>query len=394
MIKKNLLIIASTARPYAEAAVRSGFSVSVIDAFADEEVSFLTEEMIAVPIGELGFEAKQLLIAVEQLSLQNIYACLYGSGFEAQPTLLENLANTLPVHGNSSQVLQQVKNVDIFFSALDLFKIPHPKVFKNFPEPCDQTLLVKSITGCGGQHIRNIDEKTLLMSGEYLQEYVEREAISVLFLAENAEGENLAHIIGFNTQWAAPSQEQPFRFGGIASNTELTSACIIKLCKIVRQLSAHFQLVGLNSLDVVIKNEEIFVLEINPRLSASFELYAQDWLEIFAVDLLALHMICCSGQPLAWSVRKKLETLFEKNQPAKAMQIIYAEHDIYLSGAIDWPEWVKDRPAMTKIGQQKSINILKGNPICTVISQGNTALSAISAVKTRVNLIHHMMLQV
>lgn len=386
--------MASSARPYAEAAVRSGFSVSVIDAFADEEVSFLADEMIAVPIGELGFEAKQLLIAVKQLSKQNVYGCLYGSGFEAQPALLEKLVNTLPVHGNPSQVLQQVKNVGIFFSALDLFKIPHPKVFKNFPEHCEQTLLVKSITGCGGQHIRYVNEKTSLMSDEYLQEYVEGESVSVLFLAENTEGENLAHIIGFNTQWTVLNQEQPFRFGGIASKVELTSACVIKLCKIVRQLSAYFQLVGLNSLDVVIKNEEIFVLEINPRLSASFELYAQDWLENFAVDLLTLHMSCCSGQPLAWSIRKKLETLFEENQPAKAIQIVYAEHDIKLSGAIDWPVWVKDRPAVSKKGQQKSINILKGNPICTVISQGNTALSAMSAVKTRVKLIHHMMLQV
>lgn len=386
--------MASSARPYAEAAVRSGFSVSVIDAFADEEVSFLADEMIVVPIGKLGFEAKQLLIAVGQLSQQNVYACLYGSAFEAQPALLEKLVHIVPVHGNPSHVLQKVKNVGVFFSALDLFKIPHPKVFTSFPEHCDQTLLVKSITGCGGQHIRYTDEKTSLMSDEYLQEYVEGESVSVLFLAENAEGKNLAHIIGINTQWTAPSQEQPFRFGGIASKTELTTACIIKLCSIVRQLSAHFQLVGLNSLDVIIKNEEIFVLEINPRLSSSFELYAQDWLEIFAVDLLSLHMICCSGQPLEWSVRKKIETLLEENQPAKAIQIVYAEHDVNLSGAIDWPEWVKDRPAMSKKGQQKGINIIKGNPICTIISQGNTALFARSALKTRVNLINHMMLQV
>lgn len=390
MIKKNLLIIASSARPYAEAAVRSGFSVSVIDAFIDEEVSVLAEDMIAVPLAAFGFDANQLLVAVSQLKQQNFYACLYGSGFESQPALLEKLANMLPVHGNTPQVLRQVKHVDIFFSALDQFKIFHPKVFKNFPENCDQTLLVKSITGCGGQHIRYSDAEMSLMPDEYLQEYVDGESISVLFLAENTGEESFAHIIGFNTQWAAPSQVKPFRFGGIASQAALTSACKNRLYEIVCQLTAHFQLVGLNSLDVVIKNEEIFVLEINPRLSASFDLYAQDWLEFFDIDLLTLHITCCLGKSLDAPIRKKLKTLFGRNQSAKAIQIVYAEHDITLNGTIDWPEWVKDCPTMPKKGQQKSINILKGNPICTVISQGNTALSAISTVESRVNLIRDM----
>lgn len=372
--------------------MRSGFSVSVIDAFADEEVSALADNVIPVSLGELGFDANHLLVAVSQLiNQQNFHACLYGSGFEAQPALLEKLTNMLTVHGNTPQVLRQIKNVETFFTTLSQFNIPYPKVFSNFPENSDRPLLVKSITGCGGQHIRYVDATTSLAHDEYFQEHVDGESVSVLFLAENTDAGNFAHIVGFNAQWVTPSLTQPFRFGGIASQAALTEPCKKRLCEMIRQLSNHLRLIGLNSLDVVIKNEEIFVLEINPRLSASFDLYAQDWLELFDIDLLSLHIACSLGKPLNIQITKKLETLVQQHPSAKAMQVVYAERDVTLSGSIDWPDWVKDRPIRQEERQQKSINILKGSPICTVISQGNTALSAISAVKSRVNLIHHMM---
>lgn len=384
MSNKKLLVAAISARPYAEAAVRSGFSVSVIDAFADQEVSALADQVITVPFDNIGFNPDGLLDAIHRLAKESFLGCIYGSGFEAQPALLKTLTDNFPLLGNTPQVLRQVKNKENFFSALDLCSIAYPSVLNNVPQDYCQALLVKSITGCGGQHIHYVDDKTTLKPDEYLQVYLEGESISVLFLAENTGEESLAHIIGFNTQWLAPSESQPFRFGGIASQAELTNACKNQLSEIVNKLSTHFQLVGLNSLDVVIRNEEIFVLEINPRLSASVELYAQDCLDC-CIDLIGLHVACCKGKPLAASVRSQLGKLCQQIKSARALQVLYAEKDMTISATNDWPDWVKDRPFIKTPDELNYVNLVKEMPICTVNSQGKSVLSAKSILKTRVN---------
>jgi predicted ATP-grasp superfamily ATP-dependent carboligase len=387
---KNLLVIALSARPYAEAAARSGFCVSVIDGFADVEVNQLAKQMFTVPFDADGFDRAQLESVMNEMSFGE-FVCVYGSGIESYPDLLHSMRQKFLLLGNSAYIVEMVKSPSIFFAALETLSIPYPKIALAEQVMEVKTVLVKSMTGSGGHHIRFYSPQKPLNKHEYLQEYIEGESISVLFLAEHLKHQHHAHVIGFNQQWVAPTSTQPFRFGGIASQANLETSIKKKLIEIVRKISQHFELVGLNSLDVVIKNSEIYVLEINPRLSASLDLYAKDWLENFDIDLFGLHIDCCSQKPMDTQVKNKLNVLLEQKHPANAMEIIYAEHDILLNTPIHWPDFVKDIPVIDKNLQNKPVKILQGNPICTVISYGNTALSAICDLKTKVSLIRGML---
>ena len=374
-------MLALSARPYAQAAKRSGFCVSVIDGFLDQETLAIAQHAQAVPFDEKGFEINALKNALEALNAEQFVGCIYASGVEAQPELLALIGQKMPVFGQAPAIIQQVKNATSFFATLDAFNIAHPLVFTQLPEQLPPNFLVKSAHGAGGQHIRYAEPTVTLDANEYLQALINGESVSVLFLVEknaHVTTQVKAHVIGFNLQWTNPTQTQPFRFGGIASNHDLPEKIKSQLREIVQTLAEAFALVGLNSLDVVIQDEKIFVLEINPRLSASVDLYAQDLFEKFNLDLIQLHIQSCLGAHFSETVKNQLAIL-PKNTGSKAMAIVYAEQDSALND-IAWPAWVNDKPINHSI-------TLKKSPVCSVISYETSALLAKSAVEIQVDLI-------
>ncbi len=82
---------------------------------------------------DFGFDAEHLLQTLHTLeneSLDNSASQLsqfagfvYGSGFEAQPDLLQKVAALIPVIGNSSTTLAAAKSLSVFFATLQKLNI-------------------------------------------------------------------------------------------------------------------------------------------------------------------------------------------------------------------------------------------------------------------------------
>jgi predicted ATP-grasp superfamily ATP-dependent carboligase len=113
-------------------------------------------------------------------------------------------------------------------------------------------------------------------------------------------------------------------------------------------------------MDFLLGRQGPLALEINPRLSASFELY-----EI--PDLLDRHLQACLGQ---------LTPLPECSPGAKASLIHYASHDFDVPEQVDWPDWAVDRPAAGS-------RILAGEPVCSVLARAENAMQAKTLVFAR-----------
>ncbi len=71
------------------AAKRAGYSVTAIDAFSDRQTVASADATLLVEYGCDGFNADALLAAVNTLDAGQYMGFVYGSGFEAQPELLE-----------------------------------------------------------------------------------------------------------------------------------------------------------------------------------------------------------------------------------------------------------------------------------------------------------------
>lgn len=352
--------------------MRAGYTVAAIDGFADVQTHTLCSQLTTVPFDAQGFKAEGLLAAVKTFDLTAFVGMVYGSGFEAQPELLQELQKLLPILGNDAAVVAQVKNPDSFFAALKQYDILHPDWYATKPKKLND-LLIKAVGGSGGAHIR-LAEKVVdvLKHPCYFQQQLAGEAVSVLFIANqyHIESQQYIEAVGFNLQWTSPTQGSPFRFGGAASNADLLESIQSQLLYAAELLTQHFGLQGLNSLDALFCNnddgEQIFVLELNPRLSATIDLYADTY-----PDLFERHIRSCQ--------KRALTSLTSVAATSNAMAIVYAEQDLRINADFVWPAWVKDQPQSVMHG----VRILGGEPICSVHGVAMNAWAAKQLVEER-----------
>lgn len=411
-MKKNaLLIISLSARPYVEAAKLAGFNVTAIDGFVDEEVALLADQAFAVSFDAQGFNANALMQVVNALDQSQYSGCIFGGGFEAQPELLNQIGNKIPVLGNAVEVIHAVKDPHLFFQTLSSLNINYPPLISQLTPNTkgSQRVLQKQIGGSGGLHINWVTPQAQAAGYDatnaattYQQAYIEGQSISVLFLAGIAFGSVAApvSIIGFNEQWVSGDRLQPFKFGGMVSHIDLADTIKLKLQSIVQQLVQTFGLIGLNSIDVIVQADAVYVLEVNPRLSASFALYLQDYLHEKRVNLLHEHLNVCSAnvkqqnQQAVLTLNANVANLAPKHladkqqrKQSQAFCVVYAVNDCRINRGIVWPKWVVDVPRLTAPIMQ----FTKGMPICSVVANGESAAITKKILEDRVNEINTLL---
>lgn len=357
-MKKLIVIAAISSRAYVQAALEAGFEVIAIDAFADVDTQSLAKKAIQIDVSGGQFDAKQLLNALNQLELSDCMGFAYGAGFEAQPDLLDQIALILPIIGNTAEVITQCKQPQSFFALCEQLNMPYPKTV--YEKPVNTIgWLQKTIGASGGEHIRTVFPLNLGLSpAVYYQQKQAGTPISFLFLADG----NNAQVLGFNEQWCSPTTLSPYRFGGAVNHVELSEIVQDKLTKFAVAITQKLALKGLNSCDCMVQNDDVFMLEINPRLSASVGLY-----QAKRGNLFASHVAGCLGQLNDWPT---------VNKQSRAMQIIYANQIAKVPLEMDWPEWVCDIP------QPNSV-IPAGMPICSVMAEARTAKLAKQKVLQR-----------
>lgn len=380
MINQSILVIALSARPFVVAAKRAGYLVSAIDAFADKQTLMLADKVVVVDYGEHGFNAAAMLNAVNALNVKQYVGYIYGSGFEAQPELLQQLAQILPLIGNSVNAVQAVKSVK-FFAELDAMNIKHPNIYDALPVNAmnhgaeNGAYLEKFAGGCGGTHISVAETAQKLAPDHYFQQHISGLAVSLLFIADGKE----IVVIGFNEQWLNPAKTMPYLYGGAVGNIALPIEVQQQLIDAAQKITRKFGLIGLNSLDAIIEKtvsqgDIVYVLEINPRLSATVDLYEE-------ANLIDAHVQTIMMHSLKYS---ELLATIKKSQQSKAQAIVYAEFDMQVPAQFDWPDWAVDTPYHA---DERDINILATEPICTVIAHASNADDAKLLAQSRVKIL-------
>ncbi len=360
------------------AAKRAGYIVTAIDAFADRQTVELADATVLVGCSDNGFDADALLAVANKLDASQYLGFVYGSGFEAQPELLQKVADVIPLIGNAPAVVQAVKAPLAFFAALQQNNTQHPEMLEQLPAHnaagVEAVYLKKLVGGSGGTHIEIVDDEcakssSTKSSNYYYQRYVAGRPVSLLFVAH---GHRIT-VVGFNEQWVDAVASMPFRYGGAVSNIVLAERIQQQLIGVAEKLTAVFGLFGLNSLDAIVQGESAYVLEINPRLSATVDLYAMDSHDSEHANLLNWHVNACL---------KDADCKYEKIvvKVSKAHAIVYAPFDLQIAHDFYWPEWVVDNPCST-------MQISAGEPVCTVIATADSPDEAKQLAHIRVKML-------
>jgi len=317
----------------------------------------MASQVLRVGYANGHFQEQELVQTLQTLDLGDVAGLVYGSGFETTPELLDTISEYVPVIGNTSQVLRNLKRPRQFFMLLDVLKIPHPEV--SF-RPLERATgwLYKQGGGSGGTHIR----KALPLSsiaparGYYFQREIKGAPVSLLFAANGKQ----ARAIGFNALWLSPTLTMPYRYGGAVSRAVLPQKIEQQLMHIAQQITNAVGLRGLNSLDAVIEDDQVYVLEVNPRLSATFDLYQSHAPQAAGADLFSLHLQTCAGDDGIWP---------QLAHVAKAHHVAYAPYPLHLPLEMAWPEWVADIPSAESY-------IAANQPVCTILAEADTAEEA------------------
>jgi methenyltetrahydromethanopterin cyclohydrolase len=346
-----VLIIADSGRMLAQAARTAGLKPLVIDRYADLDMQVYAEDFKKIP----ALAEEHLVSSVDYfIKRYAVSALIYGSGFEYYPESLRYLAGRLRVLGNTPDVFITLQDKPAFFSGLDTLNISYPDVCFKAPEDAGVWLL-KPMQGQGGAGIKRYHPEEHVEEAVYWQKYQAGTQHSVLFLADGRQ----VQVIGFNTQWAVSlSESQEFMFSGIINHCDLSTAQQAQVTDGLKKLVPAFGLKGLNSLDFIRAGDAVLVLEINPRPSASMQLYA--------ADLLNRHIKASLGELGDYPL----------SSGYTGYQIVYAGQDVMIPDGFAWPDGCMDLP-------DSGVMCRAGQPICSIIAHQKRAQSVMDALLTQ-----------
>lgn len=358
-----------------------GYAVTAIDAFADVQTVAIAEKTIVVTYSRQGFDANALMVALNALDLSRFIGFVYGSGFEAQPEMLIRIAEKLPLIGNAPDTVAAVKTPAVFFTALQQLNIHYPGVRDSLAGENLNDYLIKFAGGSGGVHISSAHSQACLHTDKYYyQKKVDGRPVSLLFLANKHDIE----VIGFNEQWLSPSADCPYRYGGAVSHVALSDDVREQLTHVAQQLTGKFGLVGLNSLDAIIEADssgQVIVLEINPRLSATVDLYSTE------LPLFERHVSACLNKVDISHDDLTQKEAHQLHRQCNAHAIVYAAVEIALFAPVTWPDWVTDIPLISESGE----TISAGEPVCSVLASADNADKAKRIAQSRVESIQNFL---
>jgi predicted ATP-grasp superfamily ATP-dependent carboligase len=343
-----------------------------------------------------NFSARAAALAARAVECD---AVVYLSSFENHPTAIAALAQGRTLWGNPPEVVRRVRNPLILAEALRKRGHVAPQVrLKADPTHVNDTntdsyvvsgfsrtvdrWLVKPLASGGGQRIRKWDRATSLPRGCYLQEFIDGQSASVVFVAAGGR----ALPIGVSRQLVG---ERAFGADGFqycgniltvhpgerASQLSRDEALLGAAGALAQAVVEEFGLVGVNGVDFIARDGVPWATEVNPRWCASMELIER----VYGLSVFAAHASACtSGLLPAFDLKHK-----PRASGAIGKAVIYARRDVVVGDTRTWltkHENIRDIP-------QPGERISSGRPVCTILadaSDGTTCHEALIETAGRV----------
>lgn len=376
----NIVIIGASARAAAFSALRAGMRPYAIDLFADCD---LVDVCPTVKIKRYPHDFEQALAEAPQAPW------IYAGGLENYPDLVERMSVLRPLYGNGAEVLRKIRDPELLAACLSQAdsNFAVPEIRTSPPPPgSEKEWLRKPRRSSAGLGIRQAksNEQPKPEENFYYQQHVPGVATSAVFLANQRSCEPLTPLesadpsvkvflvnracesLGMTDQQSgvADLPEEPFLYSGSAITSrklEVDWQYGEWLDDLGELLTRAFGLRGLFNLDLV---GDYWVLEVNPRYSASVEVLEQTSGKNFLAMHVAAFDSSFQGETRCWISRCPRHA---------AKKIVYASSDCIVSPELNRlrSKWNVERllPCLADIPRPGD-RILRGQPVATVIAEG------------------------
>ncbi len=368
----------------AQMAVRAGHNVIALDYFGDRDLRMLCpSHSLRRDYADKAYHPAALAAVAESIAAD---AVIYGAGFENHPAAVERLARTHRLLGNTPQTLQHVRDPLQLQSVLVeggfIGPATQPAPMGGLIEDPSQRWLWKPLRGGGGTHVRWAQPHQPAPRAGVWQAFVEGMVGSFAFVANGRD----AQLIGLTEQLIGLPEfgARDFRWCGNLTPPRVPqndlAAMTHEATALAQWLTQRFALRGINGVDFVWRNGRIWVLEVNPRPSASLELFDQPdgpaWLD--------WHVRGCLGEAL--SMPSMPQPRVEARSCGKA--ILFAGRDVVTGDTADWHTYdLRDIPHSHE-------PIPRGQPICTALaySASGSADDCLNQLRAKADLVREWLL--
>jgi predicted ATP-grasp superfamily ATP-dependent carboligase len=385
----RILITGVSTRAIAESVVHSfslaegngGQQIITLDYFGDRDQRSLVENYALLRDFGVAFSAQTLLQASRALDYE---AVIYISNLENHDDVVEEMARGRTLLGNAPAVLRQVRDWRVLREFCRTAPIPCPTTLlpgeEGQAEP-GARWLCKPVRSGGGHGIYYWDGVQQLDRAYILQRYIAGRPASAAFVADGRR----SVVIGLTEQLVGQEAlgTEGFTWCGnilpLAIRSE-GAALLPSVQRMADELTRRFGLRGVNGMDLVIGagpqgSLGPFVVEVNPRYTASMELMER----AYGLNIFSLHLAALRGQLPGFSLAEHLAgALFAKG-------IVYARSTVTMPETAGWIE--KGRRDIPYSGER----VQAGHPICTVLADGNSReecwdhlLAAVQAVRREI----------
>ena len=299
----HVLLVGACVRPAAESAHAAGYTVTAIDLFGDSDTRKVAE-------GQTLSDYPHGIYNV--VSKYNPDAICFTGALENHPSVVQSLRTVAPVFAPTEEAIANVRSPESLQRILaeEGFNTPDIAMMSPANNALEGNWLVKPLLSAAGLNIQSYTFGQSIPAGFYLQQFVAGITMSASFLVRAEQ----TTLLGFTEQF---NRDNCFQFCGAVTGTleENQVTSLERLGALLRRLKLY----GLLGVDFILTNNgEIYILEVNPRYTATMELLEPCW----QAPLLQYHIESFTGEHTA------LKQV--RNSPNSGKLIIYAQESCHI----------------------------------------------------------------
>lgn len=374
----KVVLAGISTRAVAESAARAGFAVTAIDAFADvDQYPSVRAQSLGEQFSPDGAARRSQTIPCD--------AVAYGSNFENHPSAIASLAEGRALWGNAPDVIRRVRDPVAVADALGRRRLVGPRIVRSaaalkgprytaggamspYTHECSAGLsgprwLVKPLASGGGHGIRQWQHSEEVPRRHYLQEFIDGTPASIVFVACGGA----VVPIGFSRQLVGDDVfgVTGYRYcGNILTAAGEDDDLLDAAHCVAAAVGEEFGLVGVNGIDLIVREGIPYAIEVNPRWCASMELVERAYgLSVFGAHAAA----CRDGRLPVFDLARA-----RRDVSAVGKAVVFARRDLTVGDVR------AELTSLAGLGDLRDIpnpgtSIRAGHPICTVFASGRDA---------------------
>lgn len=388
---RHLVILGASARGLAESASRAGWTVHAADLFCDLDLLLATRTAVRVGGDHPGGYPRGLAIAALRFPASAPWC--YTGAIENHPDLIDAVAAARPLAGNPAALVRRIRDPALIAATVVEAGLAYPDTHRLAEGlPTDGTYLVKPLASAGGRGIRAWTSAAAASwsacrgavdhPGHIWQRFVAGTPMSASYVMSNGA----ARLVGLTRQLVGEDWCHATRFawcGGVTSDRAELSESFERLGV---ALAAAFRPVGAIGVDAVVdESGHVSVLEVNPRPTASMELFERST----GISVAAAHLAAC-GHATGWRAAHEPAPRETGSHWAKA--VVFTGRDVRVNErlldslrqlAMPWTRVDGGWAALADIPAADQV-LSAGSPICTLFASGRRPEDALARLRSRV----------